>query len=254
VTGTPTTPRHLARIIGTVDTTRLVPIDPQANLAAADAASTAAMRDLLATDEVDFYLTRRSGTTLNSTRFLRVPFGCSGVDIPTVPTTTSMVSVWLHEDRDTYRHVIEDTDRPLTMALSGVIAAILFRGIFGTDTRIFDLGPQFGFIGFTPTHVQVGWRPDDTEVPLGNRWLEFPYGDPGISNYFGTTTEDPRHATWLWLTDPETGHPGENAWKVSHVPEHGLDHASARIDDPLEQPPSRPPVLQPEAATADVGA
>jgi hypothetical protein len=49
---------------------------------------------------------------------------------------------------------------------------------------------------------------------------------------------------WLWLTDPNTGQPEEKWWKISHVLASATDDISQRVDDPLAEPPGRPPLLE----------
>jgi hypothetical protein len=240
-----TTP-YVARIIGELDTSGLVPIDPMTNQAQAQDASEAAMRALLNTDMLDFYLlSSRGDGTANGVRYYNVPFGTRGVSISQnpAPTQTASVPVWIDDNVDSVQFLVERDDAGRT-PLSCVPAALMFRQLFGDAEQRIDLGPTLGSIQFSPTHIEIGWRPGETSG-TGTPWYRFDYQDPGISNYITMADVDPSSGAWLWFTNPATSEPEDKWWKVSHVVNHPYAPPSARVDDPLQEPPRRPLTLKP---------
>lgn len=238
--------QYVARIIGEVDTTDLVPIDSATNMYAAQNASRSAMKDVLRTDLIDYYLLYGSAAgATNTIRYHNVPFDTHGVVISPGPTTIrqGVVPVWIEQNPDLIRF-LQHRDDLGTIPLSCVPAALLFRRQFGTDRRRLDLGPSLGSIAFTPTHIEIGWRPGEPSG-AGTPWYRFGYTNPGISNHVATVDTDPTFGVWLWFTDPGTGRPEADWWKVSHVLADAFDPPSARLDDPSEPPPGPPHTLTP---------
>lgn len=230
----------VARIIGTLDATHLVRVDRMTNQEKIQVASAEAMRTLLNTDLLDFYLLSDSSGLSNSVRWYNVPFGTDGVIInPTVNAgiTTAKVTVWIVNDRP---HVSRMLERPQGFpGLSSVIPALYFRRVFGTGERRLDLGAEFGHILFTPTAIEVGWRPD-VHSGAGTPWYRFDYTQE-ISNYVNISNYA-EFGVWLWFTNIDTGEPEQDWHKVSHVVRQVEDAPSVRIDAPRE-PPSRQPSL-----------
>lgn len=238
-------PRFEARIVGTIDATQLVPIDPQGNGRAAAAAADAAMAELLDTTELDLYLSNVRNRQANSARWTGIPFGFTGVSLPAMPTATqSQVSVWIEDDPDRARVSIEQEQLSTPTPLSSVVPAIMFRHLFGEEARTFELGPELGRITFTPTHIEVGWRPGSTSG-AGSPWWRFDYNDPGVGNYLQVSQQFwVGERVWLWRTDPATGQAAQESWhKVSLVVPTADGGPDERIDDPLEPPPYLPPLL-----------
>jgi hypothetical protein len=245
-------PQYVARIIGDLDTADLVPIDPSTNQGAANQASEAAMADLLATDFIDFYILAERPESTNAARYSNVPFGTRGVAIKPHEhdVVTTAVPVWIDHDPGHVQYLVEAPEFGLPAGLSSVAPALMFRRLFGTDSRRIDLGDEFGTVAFTPTGIEVGWRPGQYSG-AGTPWYRFGYDDPGISNYVSVARYDDTFGAWLWFTDPETGEPEADWWKVSHVVAAGGAAPAARLDDPLQPPPRRPTTLLP--ATPETG-
>lgn len=235
-------PQYIANIVGELDTTDMVPIDPdKKNLSAIHDASEAAMKQLLATDMVDFYLLSNRTGSPNAVRYSGVPFNTRGVMIlPGADTITQATApVWIEDNPDTVSYLVEDASQGMPALLSSVAPALMFRQRFGTTGRRLELSPELGSITFTPQFVDVGWRPAQPSG-AGTPWYRFDYLDLGISNDVAVAGYDTSFGTWLWFTDPETSEPEDPWWKVSHIVNHVNDGPAYRIDDPVAPPPRRP--------------
>jgi len=238
-------PQFEARIIGTIDASQLAPIDTQGNARAAAAAADAAMAALLDTTELDIYISNFRNFQGNSARWKGIPFGCTGVALPNTPNAThSQVSVWIEDDPDSASVSIEHGQLSIPTPLSSVVPAVMFRHLFGDDPHMFDLGPQFGQITFTPTHVEIGWRAGATSG-AGSPWWQYNYTDSGVANYVQISQQWwSGESVWLWRTDPATGRPVAESWrKMSLVLPSADSGPEARLDDPAQAPPTVPPLL-----------
>lgn len=224
-----------AEIIGTVDTSELLPLDPATTGQQAQHASRAAVAELLPS-ALDIYISARGVRGESSVRITGIPFGTHGLGLPGPGETEARVIVWVEETGNLV-HALDPDTLDMPVVLSSAIAAQAARHALGTQPRRFDLG-DVGSLLWTPKRVRIGQHPG---IPQHTTpWLEFDYDDQHLGNY-SPSPDDPAYEAWLWFTDPRTGAPGDTAYSLT--PERPQDSAPTLPGAPALSP-VRPPLLE----------
>lgn len=243
----PVTVKYAARIEGDIDITKLAPAQAPEQLGERQQLADTAMRELLATDFTDYYLMENNVPDPPSlTRTKRMAFGSTGVWLPNYAgETNSHLQVWIGDGPQPALMTSKTPPgAPVSTVYTGVVPALLFRKLWGSGPRTFNLGNTWGFFTFTPRRIKVPWLAGDPGMPTG-MFHDFAYDAPTLSNYVRTPQSGAEREVWLWFTDPTTGEAGEEWWKVSHLVRRATDPVSTRLDDPLQTPAEEPVPLQP---------
>lgn len=237
--------RHTVEIVGDINVKRLAQATEPQEVYERQKAADDAVREVVNCDLTDFYLMEvRNGDSVAVTRTFGMAFGVSGMWLPTYSgPETSSLSAWIGHGERPPVQVSEDPETPASTPYSAVIAGLLFRQLWGPGPRTFDLGPSWGFVEFTPRRMLVPWFSGAAgRADLARH--EFAYDAVTASNYVRTASGGSGYGVWLWFTDPRTGEAGADVWKVSHVVDAVTDPVDARLDDPAQPPPRRPPLLK----------
>lgn len=224
-----------AEIIGTVDTSDLLPLDPATTGQQAQTASRLAVAELLPS-ELDIYISARTRRGEGSVRITGIPFGTYGLGLPGLGETEARVIVWVGETGNLV-HALDPDGVELPVVLSSAIAAQAARRALGTQSHRLGLG-EFGSVTWTPRAVRIGQRPGIPQY--GPPWLEFGYSDTRLGNYV-PSTDDPGYEAWLWFTNPRTGAPEDTAHALT--PEQPQEPVLIAPGLP-DLSPVRPPLLE----------
>ena len=241
ITDPPTEGRwYEAEIIGAVDTSELMALDPATTAQDAQRLSRLAAAQLLPS-ELDIYISARGVRGEGSVRITGIPYGTLGFGIPTADETEARLIVWVGETGNMV-HALDPDGVDMPVVLSSAIAAQAARRALGDQTHEIDLG-EFGTLTWTPTRVRIGQHPGIPQYTAP--WLEFDYHDDRMGNYSPSST-DPAYEAWLWFTNPRTGAP--EGPPHSLTPEQQPEPVLI-APGPVDAPPVLPPLLEVQSLT-----